>query len=126
MYIIMPFCKLVIISIWLLVFVIVHLLINDIITTLLMIIVGIWLWLYMSGLKIKIENDCIIKQTGKLFNRRLYIMLKNISSFQVIAFFPNFPTIIRLYCYDKKILIFGLNGNQARHIEKIIMEITGL
>lgn len=85
-----------------------------------MLIAGIWLWLYTGGLKIKIENDCLIKQTGKLFNRTLYIMLKNIYGFQVITFLPMFPAVIRLYCYDQKILIFGLNGRQVKHLEEII------
>lgn len=120
MYRIMPFCRLVIFSVWLLAFVIVRLIINDILAILFMLIAGIWLWLYTGGLKIKIENDCLIKQTGKLFNRTLYIMLKNIYGFQVITFLPMFPAVIRLYCYDQKILIFGLNGRQVKHLEEII------
>lgn len=81
-------------------------------------VVAVWLWLYLSHLKIEISSGYIIRHTGNIFKHKSVIMLKNIFHIQIITFRPWRPAIIRLHSRGDTLIIIGLDGRQAEFLEK--------
>ena len=93
------------------------------VTDIFLIALGIRIYFYISGICIYFYNGFMVRKTGKVFNRKHCIVLKNIQSFQTIRFLSVF-TLIIIYLYNDKSYIFGLDNKQTDDIEKHILTMT--
>ena len=123
MYKILWFNKFISLVIYIAVSIVIIYISGNVLSILFLTVFGIWLWFYLGGLKIYISENYLMKETGKVFNRKHYIMLKNIQGFQVVKLYPIFPTFIRIYCMNGNINIYGMSYHQAKEIEKAILYI---
>ena len=83
--------------------------------------VGIWFQFYLAGLKIYFGNGILVKQTGRVFDRRLVLLLRNICGVNVLSIHPSLPAVIRLILPHRDVVLVGLCGRQAVIIEKTII-----
>lgn len=121
MYKVLPFCKVLIMSIWFIILLVVRMFTEDITTMLLFIAFGIWLWLYLNGLNINIDENYIIKRSGRILNRSKHIMIKNILELEIITLLPVLPGVIRIVYPGQTVTFFGFTGRQLKSIEENII-----
>ncbi len=81
---------------------------------------AVWLQFYLSGLKIEILPDRIVRHSGNIFKRKTVYMLKTLCIYQTVVFAGWRPGFIRMIYPDRKIYLIGLDGRQVKLIEKII------
>ena len=78
----------------------------------------VWVYFYLSGLKIFISCNCIIKTSGNIFKHKTVILLKNILYVETVTVAPWRPAFVRLRSQGRDVLIIGLNGRQADLVAK--------
>ena len=78
----------------------------------------IWVHFYLSGLKILISRNRIIKTSGNIFKHKTVILLKNILYVETVTVAPWRPAFVRLRSQGRDVLIIGLNGRQADLVVK--------
>ena len=88
--------------------------------------VAVWFQFYLQGLRVTVAGGLLIKQTGNIFNRRLVLVLKNISAVHTVSLHPGLPRLIRVFYPDRDFLIVGLTGRQAAVIEKAVKQAVSL
>ena len=88
--------------------------------------VAVWFQFYLQGLRVTVAGGLLIKRTGNIFNRRLVLVLKNISAIHTVSLHPGLPRIIRIFYPDRDFLIVGLTGRQAAVIEKAVKQSVSL
>ena len=77
-----------------------------------------WVYFYLSGLKILISRNRIIKTSGNIFKHKTVILLKNILYVETVTVAPWRPAFVRLRSQGRDVLIIGLNGRQADLVAK--------
>lgn len=77
-----------------------------------------WVYFYLSGLKILISCNRIIKTSGNIFKHKTVILLKNILYVETVTVAPWRPAFVRLRSQGRDVLIIGLNGRQADLVAK--------
>ena len=118
MFTVQPVCKTVLLLIWLLIILLINIYSTDIFIAVPSVVLFVWQWVHLSRLKIKIDSGHIVKQSGRFFQRKTIIMLKNISHIQIYTLHPLLPAVIRLHIYGGNLLIIGLDGRQAESLVK--------
>ena len=88
--------------------------------------VAVWFQFYLQGLRVTVAGGLLIKRTGNIFNRRLVLVLKNISAIHTVSLHPGLPRLIRVFYPDRDFLIVGLTGRQAAAIEKAVKQSVSL
>ena len=88
--------------------------------------VAVWFQFYLWGLRVTVAGGLLIKRTGNIFNRRLVLVLKNISAIHTVSLHPGLPALIRVFYPDRDFLIVGLTGRQAAVIEKAVKQSVSL
>ncbi len=88
--------------------------------------VAVWFQFYLWGLRVTVAGGLLIKRTGNIFNRRLVLVLKNISAVHIVSLHPGLPRLIRVFYPDRDFLIVGLTGRQAAAIEKAVKQSVSL
>ena len=78
----------------------------------------VWIYFYLSYLKIYISNNRIIKTSGNIFKHKTVILLKNILYVETVTVAPWRPAFVRLRSQGRDVLIIGLNGRQADLVAK--------
>ena len=78
----------------------------------------VWVHFYLSGLKMFISRNRIIKTSGNIFKHKTVILLKNILYVETVTFAPWRPAFVRLRSQGRDVLIIGLNGRQADMVAK--------
>ena len=78
----------------------------------------VWVHFYLSGLKILISRNRIIKTSGNIFKHKTVILLKNILYVETVTVAPWRPAFVRLRSQGRDVLIIGLNGRQADLVAK--------
>ena len=78
----------------------------------------VWVHFYLSGLKMFISRNRIIKTSGNIFKHKTVILLKNILYVETVTFAPWRPAFVRLRSRGRDVLIIGLNGRQADMVAK--------
>ena len=78
----------------------------------------VWVHFYLSGLKIFISRNRIIKTSGNIFKHKTVILLKNILYVETVTVAPWRPAFVRLRSQVRDVLIIGLNGRQADLVVK--------
>ena len=78
----------------------------------------VWVHFYLSGLKILISRNRIIKTSGNIFKHKTVILLKNILYVETVTVAPWRPAFVRLRSQGRDVLIIGLNGRQADLVVK--------
>lgn len=78
----------------------------------------VWVYFYLSGLKMFICRNCIIKTSGNIFKHKTVILLKNILYVETVTVAPWRPAFVRLRSRGRDVLIIGLNGRQADMVAK--------
>ena len=112
--------KFAIMSVYVFASIVVMLITENLFTDIVLISFGMVVYFYISGICIYFCNGFIVRKSGKVFNRKHYIMLKNIQGFQIIRF-SSVITLIVIYLNNHKSYIFGFDARQAREIENIIL-----
>ena len=120
MFTVQPLCKGLIMLSAIYIILLINILGQDSTLQILSIIFVVWLYRYLTTLKIYINDNYLIKQNGKTFKHKTLLMLKNISQLEIMVFHPSLPAIIRIRTYDKSVYIFGLNGRQRTAIEYFV------
>ena len=78
----------------------------------------VWIYFYLSYLKIYISNNRIIKTSGNIFKHKTVILLKNILYVETVTVAPWRPAFVRLRSQGRDVLIIGLIGRQADLVAK--------
>ena len=117
MFTVQPLCKGLIMLSAIYIILLINILGQDSTLQILSIIFVVWLYRYLTTLKIYINDNYLIKQNGKTFKHKTLLMLKNISRLETMIIHPSLPAVIRIRTYEKSLYLFGLNGRQRTAIE---------
>lgn len=82
---------------------------------------GIWLWMYLSGLRVTVGGGCVIKSTGRRIKRNTVMQIGTVSSVSTSRFLPRLPALIKLTYPGGNVYIFGLDGRQVCAVEKAVV-----
>ncbi len=80
----------------------------------------IWLNFYLSGLRIHISRNCLIKISGKIFKHKTVILLKNVLYIETLTLTSWRPAFVRLRSRGRDVVIIGLNGRQTELLAKAV------
>ena len=78
----------------------------------------VWVHFYLSGLKMFISRNSIIKTSGNIFKHKTVILLKNILYVETVTVAPWRPAFIRLRSRGRDVWVIGLDGRQADLVAK--------
>ena len=113
-----PLCKYIILSAVISAGVLLSCFWGNIMLTLVLTVGIIWVNFYLSGLKIYISRNSIIKISGNIFKHKTLILLKNILYIEIVTVAPWRPAFIRLRSRGRDVIIIGLDGRQADLVTK--------
>lgn len=120
MFTVQPLCKGLIMLSAIYIILLINIMGQDSTLQILSIISVVWLYRYLTTLKIYINDNYLIKQNGKTFKHKTLLMLKNISRLETMIIHPSLPAVIRIRTYEKSLYLFGLNGRQRTAIEYFV------
>ncbi len=123
MFTVRPLCKAIIMSVILYIIILINILGQDRLLSVISVVFIIWLYRYLSTLKVYIDDSYLVKRNGKTFKHKTIIMLKNISKLQILVLHTSLPAIIRICTYDEALFLFGLNGRQRLMLEYKLLQL---
>ena len=117
---VMPLCRYLILIIAILAGGVVSSLLGNRLLSVVLAVGIIWLNFYLSGLRIYISRNCIVKISGKIFKHKTVILLKNILYFETLTLTPWRPAFVRMRSRGRDVVIIGLNGRQTELLAKVV------
>lgn len=123
MFTVQPLCKIIILSLAIYTILIIKIVAGDRILSTVSIVFVIWLYRYLSTLKVYLNESYLVKCNGKTFKHKTILMLKNISRLEVLILHAEIPAVVRVHTYDKSFFLFGLNGRQRLMLEHQFLQL---
>ena len=123
MFTVQPLSKVIILSMTIYIILIINIAGDDRILSGLSIVFIIWLYRYLTTLKVHLNESYLVKYNGKTFKHKTILMLKNISRVEFLILHAEIPAVVRVHTYDKSLFLFGLNGRQRLMLEHQLMQL---
>ena len=94
---------------------------NDILTLVIALGLAVWFQFYLSGQRIELYSDKIIKHSGRILRRRTVFFINNISWLQTVSFGGGLPAFMKIIYPGGNVHLIGFTGRQLAAVERAVL-----
>lgn len=82
---------------------------------------SVWFQFYLSGQRIELYSDKIIKHSGRILRRRTVFFINNISWLQTVSFGGGLPAFMKITYPGGNVHLIGFTGRQLAAVERAVL-----
>ena len=94
---------------------------NDILILVIALGLDVWFQFYLSGQRIELYSDKIIKHSGRILRRRTVFFINNISWLQTVSFGGGLPAFMKIIYPGGNVHLIGFTGRQLAAVERAVL-----